>query len=296
MGRKRPHGHGGDPGSKKRRQGEAVAVVSRVQVRGPDDPALNAYAAWAVAVGCTVSQKVAFSSASISGRAMVATTDIAEGEVLFEIPRAVLLTPNARHGRASAVLTSYSGQVRPTGDEPQGTEVHDPASPTSGNDSDNESDSATSGDDGDTQASLEETDSGWTPLLLALMVEHTTPASFWDSYLAVLPALNALPHPHFWPLSERERLLQGHPLLRHLQQDMDRIHHEYEKCALPFIRAHPEMFDPVVHTAELYTRLAAIVMAYSFTDDKTGLPALVPLADLLNHQTGFVLVSCACLS
>ena len=45
------------------------------------------------------------------------------------------------------------------------------------------------------------------------------------------------------------------------------------------------VYSPNTHTLSLYKRLAGFVMAYSFTDsdDVDAKPAMVPMADILNH-------------
>lgn len=40
--------------------------------------------------------------------------------------------------------------------------------------------------------------SGWVPLLLALLHELQAPASRWSPYFALWPELGSLEHPMFW--------------------------------------------------------------------------------------------------
>ena len=53
----------------------------------------------------------------------------------------------------------------------------------------------------------------WTPLILALMHEHGSPASRWRAYLEALPDWRHLPHPMFWSDQQRSQLLADMPLL-----------------------------------------------------------------------------------
>ncbi|KAJ8336618.1 hypothetical protein SKAU_G00378380 [Synaphobranchus kaupii] len=141
------------------------------------------------------------------------------------------------------------------------------------------------------KASLESA-SGWVSLLMTLMWEYTSPESYWGPYLSLWPDLKVLDHPMFWSEEERVRLLQGTGIPEAVDTDLDNIHKEYSDIVLPFIRLHPDLWDPEKHTLELYKRLVAFVMAYSFQeplleedeDEKEpNFPMMVPLADMLNH-------------
>lgn len=61
---------------------------------------------------------------------------------------------------------------------------------------------------------------------------------------------------------ERMRLLQGTGIPDAVEKDLANIQTEYSSIILPFLKVHPEIFDPKVHTLELYTKLVAFVMAY----------------------------------
>ncbi|XP_010142141.1 PREDICTED: N-lysine methyltransferase SETD6, partial [Buceros rhinoceros silvestris] len=102
----------------------------------------------------------------------------------------------------------------------------------------------------------------------------------------------SLDHPMFWPEDERRRLLQGTGIPEAVDKDLANIHLEYSSIILPFMRSHPSVFDPKLHTLELYKQLVAFVMAYSFQEpveeedeDEKGPnpPMMVPVADILNH-------------
>lgn len=47
-----------------------------------------------------------------------------------------------------------------------------------------------------------------------------------------------------------------------MDRDLANIHLEYSSIILPFMRSHPSVFDPTLHTLELYKQLVAFVMAY----------------------------------
>ncbi|KAM5262830.1 N-lysine methyltransferase SETD6 [Ctenodactylus gundi] len=135
--------------------------------------------------------------------------------------------------------------------------------------------------------------SGWVPLLLALLHELQAPASLWSPYFALWPELGRLEHPMFWPEEERRRLLQGTGVPEAVEKDLYNIRGEYYSIVLPFMEAHPDLFRPRVRSPELYHQLVALVMAYSFQepleeeedeDEKEpNSPLMVPAADILNH-------------
>ncbi|XP_074439423.1 N-lysine methyltransferase SETD6 isoform X1 [Larus michahellis] len=134
--------------------------------------------------------------------------------------------------------------------------------------------------------------SGWVPLLLALLHEYTTSNSHWQPYFSLWKDFRSLDHPMFWPEEERTRLLQGTGIPEAVEKDLANIHLEYSSIILPFMEAHPTVFDPKLHTLELYKQLVAFVMAYSFQEpleeedeDEKGPnpPMMVPVADILNH-------------
>ncbi|XP_032139964.1 N-lysine methyltransferase SETD6 isoform X2 [Sapajus apella] len=133
--------------------------------------------------------------------------------------------------------------------------------------------------------------SGWVPLLLALLHELQAAASHWRPYFALWPELGHLEHPMFWPEEERRRLLQGTGVPEAVEKDLDGIRSEYHSIVLPFMEAHPDLFSLRVHSLELYLQLVALVMAYSFQepleeeeDEKEpNSPMMVPAADILNH-------------
>ncbi|XP_060537483.1 N-lysine methyltransferase SETD6 isoform X3 [Pantherophis guttatus] len=140
------------------------------------------------------------------------------------------------------------------------------------------------------EASLQSS-SGWVPLLISLLYECTVSSSRWGPYFSLWPQFTDLDHPMFWGPEEQARLLQGTGVLEAVEKDLANIEMEYSSIILPFLKAHPDLFNPKVHTLELYRRLVAFVMAYSFQEplneeeeeEEPNPPVMVPLADLLNH-------------
>ncbi|KAK2838390.1 hypothetical protein Q7C36_013204 [Tachysurus vachellii] len=138
-----------------------------------------------------------------------------------------------------------------------------------------------------------ESPSGWVPLLLSLMYEYTLAESHWKPYLSLWPDFRKLDHPMFWSKEEREKLLKGTGIPEAVDTDLTNIQKEYNDTVLPFMRSHPELWDPEQHTLELYRSLVAFVMAYSFQepveeddedeDKDPNPPMMVPMADMLNH-------------
>ncbi|XP_061679472.1 N-lysine methyltransferase setd6 isoform X2 [Syngnathoides biaculeatus] len=142
--------------------------------------------------------------------------------------------------------------------------------------------------------------SGWVPLLLALLYEYTTAHSHWKAYLSLWTDFKLLDHPMFWSKEERDKLLRGTGIPEAVDKDLANIQREYRDVVLPFIAKHPDIWNPCMHTLDLYTQLVAFVMAYSFqepqeendddddgeddeTEEAPTPPMMVPMADMLNH-------------
>ncbi|GAA6229781.1 N-lysine methyltransferase SETD6 [Lates japonicus] len=143
-----------------------------------------------------------------------------------------------------------------------------------------------------------ESSSGWVPLLLTLLYEHTSSESHWKPYLSLWTDFKTLDHPMFWSNEERGRLLRGTGIPEAVDTDLANIRREYTDVVLPFIIQHSDFWNPNTHTLDLYTQLVAFVMAYSFQepqeedDDEDedeeeekapNPPMMVPMADMLNH-------------
>ncbi|XP_056272254.1 N-lysine methyltransferase setd6-like [Pseudoliparis swirei] len=125
-----------------------------------------------------------------------------------------------------------------------------------------------------------ESSSGWVPLLLALLYEYTSSQSHWKPYLSLWTDFKTLDHPMFWSCIPEA-----------VDTDLANIQRDDTDLVLPFIAKHPDLWNPDTHTLELYTKLVAFVMAYSFQEpeeeeDKEKAPnppMMVPMADMLNH-------------
>lgn len=146
--------------------------------------------------------------------------------------------------------------------------------------------------------------SGWVPLLVCLMYEQTNPKSKWRPYLDMFPNFSDQELPMFWDKSELSEL-QGTGVPEAVSRDLKNIQHEFESVVLPCISQHPELFNLEVHNLDLYKKMVAFVMSYSFTEPSNRLPigmdadeddeddddndshhpppVMVPLADALNH-------------
>ncbi|XP_070572330.1 N-lysine methyltransferase setd6-like isoform X1 [Ptychodera flava] len=137
--------------------------------------------------------------------------------------------------------------------------------------------------------------SGWVPLLLALMYEYTNQKSLWRPYLDLCPDFAVLDQPMFWTREEVEKELGGTGIPDAVEEDLKNMKKEYTKIALPFMKKHPDFWNLDVHTFELYKKMVAFIMAYSFTESKAqqegegeeetkaASPVMVPVADILNH-------------
>uniref|UniRef100_A0A8C5QI96 N-lysine methyltransferase SETD6 n=1 Tax=Leptobrachium leishanense TaxID=445787 RepID=A0A8C5QI96_9ANUR len=139
-----------------------------------------------------------------------------------------------------------------------------------------------------------ESPSGWVPLLLALLYEATDGTSPWAPYFGLWPGLDPPDLPMFWSEEERMRLLRGTGVAEAVNKDLQNMEREYNTIVLPFIQRHPKTFSAEKHTLDLYKRLVAFVMAYSFQEPvdeeedcgkRDPPPMMVPVADLLNHVT-----------
>uniref|UniRef100_H3AWK3 N-lysine methyltransferase SETD6 n=1 Tax=Latimeria chalumnae TaxID=7897 RepID=H3AWK3_LATCH len=216
--------------------------------RNPADEVLSAFLDWCEKVDVKLSSKVYISKeGTVSGYGMLAREDIDEGEVLFSVPRKVLL-----NHETTSIHTLL---------EKENLSLQSP--------------------------------SGWVPLLMSLLYEYTNEKSHWKPYFSLWMDFKGLEHPMFWSEQERAKLLQGTGIPEAVATDLINIQKEYNTIVLPFMKSHPTLFDPKKHTLELYKKLVAFVMAYSFQDppededdedDKDpNPPMMVPMADILNH-------------
>ncbi|XP_025106727.1 N-lysine methyltransferase SETD6-like isoform X2 [Pomacea canaliculata] len=196
---------------------------------------------------------------------MVALQNITEGEVLFSVPRSLLLSPQ----------TSSIAHLLQQG-----------------------------------QQELESR-SGWVALLVALLYEYNNPSSLWRPYLDLVPDFSQLDLPMFWSREEHSNLLKGTGITEAVDRDLQFMEKEFNHIALPFMCKHHNVFGSSCQSFDLYKKMVAFVMAYSFTEpisknsrvdqnhsrteEKSHLedvdpedlentpPMMVPMADILNH-------------
>jgi len=131
---------------------------------------------------------------------------------------------------------------------------------------------------------------GWNGLILAMMYEDSLPGSHWRGYLDILP--RTLNTPVFWTPAQLANL-EGSSIVDHI--GAKQIKSDYEKVIRPLL-SNPLLYSvPSSEIArvrdqffsfEQYRRFGSLIMAYSFTDDE-GKVSMVPMADMLNHKTGF---------
>lgn len=138
----------------------------------------------------------------------------------------------------------------------------------------------------------------WSALILALMAEHSAGAdSHWAPFIAVLPQpgsgeRESVASPLYWTEAELAEL-KGTETLDQLGRD--EIRSAFDKSALPVIRAHFDVFkncassvDDVEGLFAAYMHWGSVVMGRGFNSHPTyeG-PVMAPMADMLNHRTGF---------
>ncbi|KAG0174351.1 hypothetical protein DFQ28_006666 [Apophysomyces sp. BC1034] len=217
----------------------------------------DAFWSWLEQNGATLSDGIEFKDYSNenAGRGVVATKDFKEGDILFSIPRKLL-------------LSEYTSKLRKL------------------------------------DAMDENLDSmaGWNPLILSMMYENRAD-SFWKPYLDILP--RTFSTPIFWnkeDLKELEGTDVPAKIGKPEAEDM------FKEEIASVIKGHPELFDENIHTLDLFHICGSLVMAYSFHDERgvkdkgyeldsddeeleeelgKDLIAMVPMADMLNHKTGF---------
>lgn len=67
----------------------------------------------------------------------------------------------------------------------------------------------------------------------------------------------------FWRSDEeRNKLLKGTGIPEAVNTDLKKLQDEYNNIVLPFMKSHPDLWDPKKHNLELYKSLVAFVMAY----------------------------------
>ncbi|KAL9540935.1 hypothetical protein MBANPS3_009402 [Mucor bainieri] len=226
---------------------------------------------WLQDNGATLSKDIAIKDyrSEGAGRGVIAANDIKEGELLFSLPRSILLSP----------FTSSLNQVDGLKDD---------------------------------LAAL----NGWTPLIVTLMYESQKEDSFWKPYFDVLP--RQFSTPMFWEEADLEEL-RGTDIVSKLGKA--EAEETFENEVNPIIEKYPNLFDKNVHNLELFHTCGSLIMAYSFNDElqkqqgesnanekenddheeqdsdeeekeeeeeeEQQVITMVPMADMLNHRTGF---------
>ncbi|XP_033095988.1 N-lysine methyltransferase setd6-like [Anneissia japonica] len=133
-------------------------------------------------------------------------------------------------------------------------------------------------------------DSGWVPLLITLMYEYTNMDSVWRSYLDLCIDHHTFNLPMFWSPDELKKL-RGTGIPEAVTRDLKNIEKEYSAIVLPFMTEYPNLFSEKYHTLDIYKKMVAFVMSYSFTEPSNDVdddsvsppPIMVPMADMLNH-------------
>ncbi|KAG2175165.1 hypothetical protein INT44_007653 [Umbelopsis vinacea] len=228
------------------------------------DTASNHFIEWLKANDATISDSLAIKDyrSEKAGRGVVAIKDIKKDEVLFSLPRKVLLSEE------TSQLATKPGMK-----------------------------------------DILNSQQGWAPLILCLMYELKSKNSFWKPYLDILP--NAFDTPMFWEQKDIDELAGTGVPDKIGREDAENM---FKNTIQPIIKSHPDVFDENVHNLNLFHICGSLIMAYSFhdeltpkpssqanADDKTeededdeedeeeqeGIIAMVPMADMLNHRTGF---------
>ncbi|KAI9472171.1 MAG: hypothetical protein EXX96DRAFT_583114 [Benjaminiella poitrasii] len=218
---------------------------------------------WLKNNGTTLSESIALKDyrSENAGRGVIATKDIKEGDLLFSLPRTILL---------SQLTTGLSKMEGVSEDLTKLT--------------------------------------GWSPLIVSMMYESQKEDSFWKPYFDVLP--RAFSTPMFWSEDDLKEL-EGTDIVAKIgKADAEEA---FNNEIMPFMKKYPEIFDENVHTLELFHICGSLIMAYSFSDEfqknkeeneqeimsdddeeeeeeeeeNEEMIAMVPMADMLNHKTGF---------
>lgn len=168
-----------------------------------------------------------------SGRGLVATKPVLQGECLFEVPVKVILSKEAAL-REIPVLDETIGE--------------------------------------------------YIALAILLISEKAKgEKSFWSPYFDILPSGEELIPLFLW--SEEERfLLQGSPVLVAAQSLSQKLDAEFEDAEERYFKSNREVFPEDVFTREQWQWAFAILFSRAISLTSGNIVALVPYADLLNHN------------
>ncbi|KAF9907145.1 hypothetical protein EC991_011285 [Linnemannia zychae] len=135
---------------------------------------------------------------------------------------------------------------------------------------------------------LEEEDiEGYVGLTLACMYEYSKGSeSVWSAYLALL----AQSRPQMpSDLSEDAReLLKKSEVFGDIETDLKDMQEDYDTIVVPLLEKHPEVFTPQARaeffTFEAFKYMTSHVSSRAMDVDNFHISALVPFADLINHN------------
>ncbi|EPZ33158.1 hypothetical protein O9G_001127 [Rozella allomycis CSF55] len=175
------------------------------------------YLEWLKAYGATISDKIKISKSEEDGFGLYSVDSIQKDEVLFEIPRSLIL--NEKNSKFDVSCISDT----------------------------------------------------WLKLMALIILEKHSLDSFWKPYLMIC-FLNRLALLAFGALKKKN-------ISYHLENDSS-IEPSFKSCIKKSLN---EMTDEEIE--KQFHIAGSIVSSYSFTED--DIIQMVPLADVLNHKTGF---------
>ncbi|CAG8480211.1 828_t:CDS:10 [Funneliformis mosseae] len=207
---------------------------------------------WFCSNGGKISPKIAFKdySSENSGRGVVAVDDIQPFEVLFSIPHSIILSEK----------TSSLKDLIPSDEFEKLGKIN-----------------------------------SWFPLILCMMYESQKEDSLWKPYFDILP--REFDTPMFWN-EEQLAELEGTSVIDKIGRVEAEI--QFNEHLLPIIQSIPSIFDSNKHNLELFHCMGSLVMANAFQNkikkddaenndevDEDEEITMMPMADMLNHKTGF---------
>ncbi|RIA96210.1 hypothetical protein C1645_688125 [Glomus cerebriforme] len=214
---------------------------------------------WFCSNGGTISSKIAFKdySSENAGRGVVAIDNIQPFEVLFNIPHSIVLSEKTSSLKDLIAISEFER--------------------------------------------LREINS-WFPLILCMMYESQKENSLWRPYFNILP--REFDTPMFWNEGDLAEL-EGTGVIDKIgKADAEK---QFNEHLLPIIQSNSSIFDLKMHNLELFHCMGSLVMANAFQDkipkkkikenedkedeedeeDEKDDVTMMPMADMLNHKTGF---------
>lgn len=120
-------------------------------------------------------------------------------------------------------------------------------------------------------------------LTIALLFEISQKEkSPWFGYLSSLPERADLPI--FWSKTELD-CLRNTEIFRYVLSDLESLRDDYYSSVVPIVESYGDLFPPEVFTLENFKKASSLVSSRAFQVDNWHLDAMVPLADIFNHQT-----------